>query len=85
MTPLVSREVAQLLVEDLDRLSASAEHLAVRNECAIVAAILREAIERPTEPGESHHRIVNTVSPQRPIKPSINDVGLIHRPPDPAT
>ena len=47
--------------------------------------MLRDAIERPPEPGEFHHRIVNTVSPQRAIKPSIDDAGLIHRPPDPAT
>ena len=57
-----SIDVAQLLIEDLDRLRASAEHLAVRNECASVVAILRDAIERPPEQGEFHTRIVYTVT-----------------------
>jgi hypothetical protein len=76
-----SREVTELLVSELDQVSGTAATLDVRDSCARVAVVVRGELDRPLRPGEFHHRIVNTVSPQRTGAPTVHDAGLIHHRP----
>jgi len=53
--------VVELLIEDLDRASALAENLQLRGECAHVAAMIREELERPLEEWERGRRLVDAI------------------------
>lgn len=80
-----SQEVAALLVEELDGLSTTATTIHVREECARAVAILRRESERPLEAWEHGRRLVDTISGRPAARPTIQDAGLVHRRPDPAS